>query len=295
MIEPATAILIGRFLHDSALLLLWGSAAFLAFLTPARLASRMWKCLGMAPLLAAVICALTTAVMLPLQAASIGEGWSDAISIDTLDAVLLESSIGTAWQAQVIAAILLLLAFLVRSRHRMTAIAITSALATASLALNGHASNHQGWLSALHRSNDILHMLSGGAWLGALFPLVFMLRELEIVGRQPDAQIALRRFSLAGHIGVALVLTSGVINTCLVLGRLPTDWTSPYQRLLAIKIAAVCIMICLAITNRYFFVPAIAMNSRDATRSIRLASMMEIALGIAVIGLVAIFGMLDPG
>ena len=283
-----------RFLHDGALMLIWGSAAYLGFLTPRGLADESWKRLGRAPLAAALLAFATTLVSLPLEAAMIGNGWPDSLDAGTLHDVLLESSVGMAWQAQAATDIVLLLAFATGPRHRMTAIAIGAALSIASLTLSGHASMNNGWFLAVHRGNDILHMLSGGAWLGALLPLILILRRLDDPGHHLKAQIAVRRFSTAGHLAVALVLVSGVVNTALVLGRWPTDWNSPYQRLLILKIAAVALMIGLAVANRYLFVPAIAADGPRAIRVIRIASMAEIAIGIVVIGLVAVFGMLDP-
>ena len=78
------------------------------------------------------------------------------------------------------------------------------------------------------------------------------------------------------------------------LKRLPTDWSSPYQRLLAIKIALVAGMTLLAIINRYVFVPWIGRNPSRALQALRLGSIAEIVLGIVVIGVVAVFGMLEP-
>jgi putative copper export protein len=122
------------------------------------------------------------------------------------------------------------------------------------------------------RANDVLHVLAGGAWLGALLPLIPILRLLDEPDCHADALLSLRRFSTAGHIAVALVLTSGVINTALILQRLPTDWSSPYQALLALKIILIAGMTGLAIVNRYIFVPRMrprAFGERDPSRQHR--------------------------
>ena len=42
---------------------------------------------------------------------------------------------------------------------------------------------------------------------------------------------------------VALAVCSGVINTSLILGRLPLDWSQPYQLLLSAKICLVGAMV----------------------------------------------------
>jgi putative copper resistance protein D len=208
--------------------------------------------------------------------------------------VLFDSTVGVALQAQAATGMLLMLAFAMHWKSRMPVVAVGAALGLAALTLTGHASMDQGWRLIVHRGNDIVHLLSGGAWLGALIPFLIVLKRLGATELHGAAQLALRRFSTAGHVAVALVLATGLANTGLTLGRWPADWSSSYQMLLGLKIAAVCMMVTLAIVNRYGFVPAIAHRPHAAIRAIRLASMAEILVGAAVIGLVAVFGMLDP-
>ena len=90
--------------------------------------------------------------------------------------------------------------------------------------------------------------------LALKLPLPHMLDNAEF---REEAGVALRRFSAAGQVIVALVIASGAINTILTLGRWPIDWTSPYQAMLAAKIALVAAMVGLALTNRYALVPKI--------------------------------------
>ena len=70
--------------------------------------------------------------------------------------------------------------------------------------------------------------------------------------------MALRRFSAVGHGAVAVVIVTGIVNTGLILGHWPSDWNSPYQALLMIKIALVIAMALLALLNRYAVVPRLA-------------------------------------
>ncbi len=294
MTEPATAIEICRFLHDSALLMLWGSSAFVAFLLPASLRAETSLRLGIFPITAVVVAALTAAMALPLQAAALGSGWPDASDPKMLRAVLLDSPVGLALQVQAVAGVLLLLAFALPANWRMAALAVAAAVGLGALALTGHASMAEGPQRVIHRANDIVHLLSAGAWLGALIPFVVVLRMLAVPGLHEAAGVALRRFSLAGHGAVFLVLATGMVNSWLILGRLPTDWSSPYQLLLSLKIIVVCAMTGLAVVNRYVFVPDIGDHPEATVQAIRLASVIEILLGMAAIGLVAVFGTLDP-
>src|SRR5882762_401630 len=80
----------------------------------------------------------------------------------------------------------------------------------------------------------------------------------------------------------------------LVLQRLPTDWSSRYQLLLAAKIALVLGMAGLGIVNRYVFVPRIGKSPARAIDAIKSGSIAEIALGLFVLALVAVFGVLEP-
>ena len=152
----------------------------------------------------------------------------------------------------------------------------------------------QGWLGVGHRVNDAVHVLCGGAWLGALVPFFVILRNLGASEDRREAGLALMRFSTAGHVIVVLVVASGVINIMLTLGRWPTDWSSPYQVMLASKIAVVALMVALATVNRYAFVPWLARNRLGGLRAIKLGTVTEIVLGLAVLALVSVFGILDP-
>jgi len=224
----------------------------------------------------------------------IGNGWIDTIDTVTIQSVLFETRVGKAWRLQALAALLLLLAAALPARSRQMAIALTSGLLLASLALTGHAAMQEGWPGLAHRINDVVHVLSGGAWIGALVPLILIPRSPGKAEPCSDARIALRRFSSVGHIAVAVVVASGVINTLFVLGQLPTDWSSPYQALLAAKIALIGAMIALALVNRYRFVPQAALNQPHALRAIRWGSIFEIVLGLFVIALVSWYGLIEP-
>jgi putative copper resistance protein D len=120
------------------------------------------------------------------------------------------------------------------------------------------------------------------------------LAALDDPKRGRDAAIAVARFSSAGHLAVALVILSGVINTLLVLGRWPTNWSSPYQAMLGVKIALVATMIALAIVNRHRFLSRMAAHRPDVVRAVRRGTIAELVLGLCAIGLVSVFGMLEP-
>ncbi|SCB38510.1 copper homeostasis membrane protein CopD [Rhizobium hainanense] len=292
--DTTTALQLCRFLHDASLMLLWGACAYLSLLAPRILADTVWRMVARPFLLIAAIAVFTVLAALPVATANIGSGWSDALDVGMIHDVVFETTIGVAWQAQALAAIVIVCALLLPESWRRHGLALGAGLGLASLSLTGHASMLEGWVQQAHRANDVLHVLAGGGWLGALVPLLTILRLLGRPECRAEAQLALRRFSNAGHVAVALVILSGIVNTLLILKHLPTDWSSPYQMLLAIKIALVAVMAVLAIVNRYVFVPWIGRKPVRALLALRLGSITEIIIGIVVIGLVAVFGMLEP-
>ncbi|WP_132528311.1 copper homeostasis membrane protein CopD [Rhizobium sp. BK376] len=294
MITPDIAYQACRFLHDTSLMLLWGCSAFLSVLASASISRRVWPKFTGFVLAAVIVAILTTAIALPLQTGIIGNGWVDTVNPATIHDVLFDTTAGRAWQVQAVTNFFLLLAFLAPRHLRPAALALTAGLGLASLTLTGHAAMHQGWFGFAHRLNDIVHLLAAGSWFGALVPLLPILRLLEVEECRRDAGRALKRFSNIGHAAVALVILSGLINTALILGRLPTNWASPYQAMLAFKIAVVTCMTMLAIINRYVFVPRIGRQPQRALAAIRTGTIVEIALGIVAIACVAVFGMLEP-
>ncbi len=291
MIGAEAALAACRFLHDAAALLVWGAAAYLAGLVPEALAEAIGRRLRPALSVAIAVAVATTLASLPITAATVGDGWGDALDPDTLGTLLFGTSVGTAWLLQAAAAGILAATWISTPRLRTTAAA--AGLVVAALALSGHAVMHSGAVGLLHRLVDTVHVLAAGAWLGGLVPLALI---LAAAGRDcwGSTNLALRRFSSVGQVVVALVLLSGVANTALVLRRWPTDWSSPYQALLVAKVAAVAAMAALALANRYLIVPHMARDRPRALRLIRNAAIAEIALGLGAVGLVSVFGLLDP-
>jgi putative copper resistance protein D len=280
-----------RLLHYSALVFVFGTLVFIRFLAPPALGAIIARPFRTPLAAGIVLAAVTTWLWLPLQAAEIGGGWDGATDPDTLCAVLFDTGFGHVWLGR--AALSLLLLLQIRGR-RSGRVALTAGALLASLSLIGHAAMQAGLPGLLHRLNQATHLLAGGFWLGALVPFVRCLPKLRVPDLRAEAIQALQRFSAVGHVAVAAVLASGVVNVVLVLGGWPTDWSSPYQALLAGKILAVLAMTGLAIANRYILVPRIRRSNGSAVRRIRDGAVAEIVLGLGVLALVAVFGLLDP-
>ncbi|RUL98009.1 copper homeostasis membrane protein CopD [Rhizobium chutanense] len=293
MITPETAYIGCRFFFDIAALYLWGSSAYLWLLVPASLSGNIWARQYWLRAVAVACVIAATVLALPLRSAILSEDWAHAFDVDAIRDVLSGTTIGTAWMWQAAGTAALFLAYLAApTRLRAATMTIAAGFLLAGLAAGGHAAMNTGWLRALHRGNDIIHVLAGGAWCGALIPVALILPQLSDRRAGRDATRALVRFSTAGHVAVGVVLISGVANMFLIIGGFPLDWSVAYQLLLSLKILLVLSMTGLAIFNRYVLVPKLSRSHGAA--ALRIGTMVEIVLAFAVVGLVAWFGTLEP-
>ncbi|HVX81110.1 MAG TPA: copper homeostasis membrane protein CopD [Devosiaceae bacterium] len=293
--DLADVLIACRFVHFAAALLLVGTGTFGLWLIPEDLrratGPSLWRLLRVA----AVLAILTTLLWLLLEAAELGDGWPSAIDPATLGAVLTMTSFGHVWIARLLLALLLAAAFALPGRARWAGVSLVGVLLLASLGLVGHAADKSGPLGDLQRLNHATHLLAAAGWVGALPPLWICLRRRRDKALVPAVAEMLQRFSISGHIAVALVLVTGLLDTQLILGRWPTDMSQPYQVLLAAKIALVALMVLIALANRYQVVPTLDADRPGALDRLIRGTVAEIVLSAGVVALVSAFGTLDPG
>jgi putative copper resistance protein D len=292
LISPHVALALVRLCFDAAAITAYGVSGFIAWIAPKRLGQAIAASTNFLIVAASSLAVLSTFAWLPIEAAMIGESWQSAVDRSTLSTLLYDTAIGKAWLVRLTLALLLTAALPWRSAS-IVRLALSGFL-LATLALTGHANMDEGTRGLLHILNDALHVLAGGAWLGSLLALPDCLARLRDPAFCTEAKTALRRFSSAGHLAVALVIATGIVNTVLVLQRWPTDFTSTYQMLLVIKIACVAGMTGLALMNRYIFVPRMLTQPDRAIIQIRNGTYAELALGASVLALVGFLGILDP-
>jgi len=292
LIAPHVALALVRLCFDSAAITAYGVSGFIACIAPKRLSLAIAASSNFLIVAASSLAVLSTLAWLPIEAAMIGESWQSAVDRSTLSVLLWDTAIGKAWLVRLALSLLLTAALPWRSASMVRL--VLSGFLLASLALTGHANMDEGTRGVLHILNDAVHVIAGGAWLGSLLALPACLARLRDPAFCTEAKTALRRFSSAGHLAVALVIATGIVNTVLVLQRWPTDFTSTYQMLLATKIACVAGMTALALMNRYILVPRMVTQRDRAIIQIRNGTYAELALGAGVLALVAFLGILDP-
>jgi copper transport protein len=155
-----------------------------------------------------------------------------------------------------------------------------SAWVVAALAFgaSGHARTAAGSGLAL----AALHGLALSFWIGGL-PLLL----------SPDAE-RLRRFSNIALPMVVLLIGSGAAMTLALVPEPAALLAHPWGLVLATKLALVAVMLVLALRNRQALTPALAAG--DATAAPRLTRTIraEIALGLGVLALAALFRVTGP-
>ena len=268
-------------------MLLFGSSAFARFVLPAR-PDRSGARASWAEAALVLVLVASGFAWFGLEAGNAGSGWADVSNPAMWAALAGGTSFGQVWIWHLAVSLALLIALVLPRDIGRSALLTGSAALLISLGLVGHAAMQQGAIGWEHRINHMLHLLAAGFWVGALPPLLACLLALRVPQRRDEATATLARFSGLGHAAVAVTLLTGILNTGLTLGGLPTDFGSPYQALLALKIGLVAVMLSIALLNRYVLTPRLAL------RGLIIGTSAELLLGAAIIALVSAFATYDP-
>jgi copper resistance protein D len=288
-----TALAVCRFAHFLAAMLTFGSSAYLWVCAPERLMRALSPVVRWLALIGSLVALATTIVWLALDSASMTDDWSAALDPGAIGAVLTDTAFGHAWAAHLVLAAALVAVVVFGPRARWAATTVAAAALLASLGLVGHAAMQTGAEGVFHRINHAVHLMTTGAWIGALVPFVMCLRAYERSDLRREAVRAMTRFSFWGHFIVAGIVLTGAVNITLTSGRPPFPPDTPYRALLDAKIVVVAVMILLAVFNRYVLAPQLKLGAR-ALALLRATSTAEVALGAVAVGLVSVFALLDP-
>lgn len=277
-----------RFALYVDLLLVFGLALFALYSADALLRCR--------PLLRgmALIGALLSVAGLVLMTRAMSGETALAALWPHLQMMLLETDVGLAWAVRMIALIVVLI-----SPGAWLA-SVAGAIALASLAWSGHGAMDEGTLRFWHFLSDILHLLAAGAWLGAMLALVLMARGPLDAARIRSLAFAVRRFEWIGAVIVLTLSITGVVNYLFIVGpRLGEVLLGTYGVLLAIKVLLFAGMLVLAALNRFHLGPALAQALRNghsviAANALRRSVVVELAIALLIVALVAWLGTLSP-
>ena len=270
---------------------LFGLAAFglYARQAAAALMTGRWSLIWLAA--AGLVAGLASILVLAAQMTGGAAGAGDPA---VLWAVIRGTDAGKAWLARLAALGVGLYAVWA---ERPVLAARASGLALATLAWSGHAAAQGGLFGSIRLAGDILHLLAAGVWLGALIAFV------GLVMRKADTGVtarALASFSGVGAGVVAVLILTGLINLAPSVDwrPLPVLTTSLWGQLLLVKLALFVAMLGLAAANRFILTPKLEAGAREGVAGglghLRISLSLELALALAVMGLVSWLGTLAP-
>ncbi|NMY27732.1 copper homeostasis membrane protein CopD [Pseudomonas sp. WS 5021] len=279
----ATLLVLCRFLHFLAVLLMFGACVFRPVLLGNKPQPALDRQLARITTLLAWLAMGSGVAWLLLISASMAGRELLALDLATVQLVLGKTFFGQVWSAHLLLNGLLVLGLLTPwSRLRLP----LTVLLLATLAPVGHGAMLSGLNGQLLILNQVVHLLCVGAWLGGLLLLVLILRQAQ----RTDLEEVLRRFSGVGYGLVTGLLISGLINVRVLTGQLwPTPLFSGFALILLIKVLLVAGMLGLALLNRLRI-----KGCQQRPGQLQASVLLEWLLGAAAVAAVSLLGTLPP-
>ena len=203
-----------------------------------------------------------------------------------LDAFFFETPFGPVVAARLaLLAVVAAVAFApLPARARFVLVAAIAGLLLVSQAWLGHAAAGDDTPSgAAMIVAYACHVLAASAWIGGLVPLGLALGE---TGARSEAGWRLaRRFSSVATIAVALVVAAGIANAAFRITALADLWTTPYGRVLLVKLGLAAGMLALAAGNRLIVATGRAVAWLRPSVAVELGAGLLVLLSAAVLGI----------
>ena len=237
-----------------------------------------------------------------LEVASMSElSLKNALSTPAWRAVLFETQFGRVWQLRlglIAAAFVLVVSALAQVKARRALVVVLWLVSVAlltSLAWISHAAAATVHLFGV--SGDMLHLCAAGFWIGGLVPLTIFLARVRASFSVGETVVrVVRRFSTLSLCCVSVLVVSGISNSWLLVGSIHALFTTPYGRLLLVKLALFAILIGFGARNRFLVkgkLPKAAADP-DLLDQLRRNVFWEACLGVAVLVIVECLGVTPP-
>jgi putative copper export protein len=207
---------------------------------------------------------------------AIAEGnWSAAFAPE-MRWMGLQTAIGTAAAARLIAALVML-----TTRRRSTAISFVAALVIiGSFMLEGHTASAEARLVLAPLL--LLHFAAICWWLGALYPLLALIRQAPSDVVTETARTFGQR---AAWVVGALVVSGVVLLVALCGAELRLD--NPYQQRFVIKLAFVAGLLSLAAWNKQRLTPLLETDYASGALKLRRSIRREMVVALAILAATA--------
>jgi putative copper resistance protein D len=306
-------LFLSRFAQFASAMLIFGALLFRLYFRQefvgVPVASRAfdrWLQLLLIP--AAIVAVASAAVWLDVEAVIMGNGWSDAVNLDTLSTVVLRTGFGQVWTFHLLAAVVLLCVLLSFRGNSQRGAPATLILAVATvlivtLASVGHSVMRSGSAGRADLTIMVVHVLAGAAWVGSLPPLGYLLHKAR-GDRQGAWRAAARgilpRYSRAGYFIVGVILLTGCINSWRLVGNIHALVSTTYGRVLILKIGLFVVMVGLALANRFRLVPMVIKRDSTTPENAKPLTLLwrnvalEQLIALLVVAAVSALGTLQP-
>jgi putative copper resistance protein D len=168
-----------------------------------------------------------------------------------------------------------------------------------SLAWAGPGQEDSSW----HLLADILHLLVAGLWPTGLLPLALLLKRLRQASEPARWHLIaalVRRFSAISLGSVALLALTGWVNAWFLAGSFSNLLEQTYGRWLLVKIILFVFAVAIGAVNLLRLKPRLSIEKpqapivEPAAAQLQFNVQMELAIGMAIVVIVAILGMLPP-
>ena len=120
-----------------------------------------------------------------------------------------------------------------------------------------------------------VHLLAVAFWLGALAPLLMLVRD----GDLSRMAAVTARFGAAAVFVVGVLITAGLGLLWMLLGELSNIGTSSYGRYMVLKLGLVATLLGVAAWNKWSLTPRLLAREAPAAQSLRRSIMCELLLG----------------
>jgi putative copper resistance protein D len=144
---------------------------------------------------------------------------------------------------------------------------------------------------------DMLHLCAAGGWIGGLVPLtVFLVHVRAPFSLGETVARVVYRFSTLSLCCVSVLVISGICNSWLLVGSIHALFTTPYGRLLFVKLTLFAILIGFGARNRFLVKARLpkAVADPHLLDQLRWNVFYEVCLGVAVVVIVACLGVTPP-
>lgn len=195
---------------------------------------------------------------------------------------LTQTMFGRIFMLRLIALVALAFLFFIRGNRKLETVMTILVVALPSVTSHTALASPPGFI-AVGAIVDATHLLTAGFWIGGLLVLAALFRR-----RDPNILLALSLFSEWAMVAVLILVMTGMINAASVLLSSKGTPSSVYLSILGAKLVLVAVMVWLAASNRFRWLP------KGEHSRIERNIMHEISIGIIVVLLAGVLGQLQP-